>query len=314
MNFKGLVLIFFGITVSWMIGSIPPSNAQDKYCSDVFDVPEFNSSTHIQTKLCLIHFDTDQRDPFNTSRTPLHRKILVRNQREAEVTETVNFIRTLHDREDVTIHAIRIEGYADSVESDSLALSRERAERVNSLLRQRLGYRLYDIYAHELNYYGPELDSMVVTPPGVDEPANRRVEVTIFFSEEIYTPLPPTHHVIYFDSDKTTLNYIGRREFSAAVDAAVDAIRDLHKRQDVTIRAIRIEGHADTMESDSFALSRRRAETVDSLLWERLGYRLYNTYKPTVDYFGESVLVVPTADGIDEPANRRVEIILEFSR
>ena len=33
MNFKGLVLIFFGITVSWMIGSITPSNAQDKYCT-----------------------------------------------------------------------------------------------------------------------------------------------------------------------------------------------------------------------------------------------------------------------------------------
>ena len=207
MNFKRFVLIFFGITVSWLIGSITPSNAQD----------------NVQDLCTVIVGSTDDDDLLTAS----------------------DKVRTNH---------------------------------------------LCQMDDHE-----PLPTPTPITP----------------------IPIPERIYFIHFDTDKSRPN----RTQMAAVAEVAKAIRQLHDRQNVTLRSIRIEGHADTVATNAYnlKLSRERAETVDLLLRRALGARLYNTYESTVDYFGETQLAVPTANEIDEPANRRVEIKLqiddlEFSR
>ena len=199
MNFKGLVLIFFGITVSWMIGSITPSSTQAIICtvpvtasgdpitastsqrcqtnhlvvaaatreSQVYTETEherLSQRERVSVHTYLIHFDTDRTTPNNFS----------------EIYEVVSVIRQLHDRQNVTIRSIRIEGHADTVASHAYNydLSRRRAERVASLLQKAWGYRLYDIYDPELDYFG-ETRLRVPTFDEVDEPENRRVEIVL---------------------------------------------------------------------------------------------------------------------------------------
>jgi outer membrane protein OmpA-like peptidoglycan-associated protein len=76
------------------------------------------------------------------------------------------------------------------------------------------------------------------------------------------------------------------------------------------VRSTRIEvsGHADRSGSDAYnqALSMRRAEAVAAELTRRGVPRT----EMVIQAFGESRPLVPTADGVREPQNRRVEIIL----
>ena len=67
-------------------------------------------------------------------------------------------------------------------------------------------------------------------------------------------------------------------------------------------------GHADTSGTQRYNqdLSRRRAQAVASEL-VRLGVPREAI---TVQAFGESRPLVPTGDGVREPQNRRVEIVL----
>ena len=71
---------------------------------------------------------------------------------------------------------------------------------------------------------------------------------------------------------------------------------------------IEIAGHADRSGTPQYnqALSERRAAAVAAEL-ERRGIA---RSAMTVQAFGESRPLVPTADGVREPQNRRVEIVL----
>ena len=71
---------------------------------------------------------------------------------------------------------------------------------------------------------------------------------------------------------------------------------------------IELAGHADRSGTVRYnqALSLRRAEAVAAELI-RLGVP---RPRITVQGFGESRALVPTADGVREPQNRRVEIVL----
>ena len=77
-----------------------------------------------------------------------------------------------------------------------------------------------------------------------------------------------------------------------------------------TVRSTRIEvsGHADRSGPDAYnqALSMRRAEAVAAELTRRGVPRA----EMVIQAFGESRPLVPTADGVREPQNRRVEIVL----
>jgi outer membrane protein OmpA-like peptidoglycan-associated protein len=70
-----------------------------------------------------------------------------------------------------------------------------------------------------------------------------------------------------------------------------------------------VAGHTDTVgtAADNLRLSRARAQAIADWLRKR-GLRIPISYEG----FGESALLVATADNVDEPRNRRVDYILAF--
>jgi OmpA-OmpF porin, OOP family len=111
-------------------------------------------------------------------------------------------------------------------------------------------------------------------------------------------PGPRQLFIVFFDWDKASLTPDGRK----VLDAAAAAFK--------SNRPIRIEltGYTDTSgpEKYNMALSRRRAVTVRNYL-TRAGVP---TKAMDVAWKGEHDLRVPTPDGVREPQNRRVEIIM----
>lgn len=109
-------------------------------------------------------------------------------------------------------------------------------------------------------------------------------------------PYPPRVYVLYFTQGTTDLT-----EESKPILEAL--------RQAVTSGSeVQIVGHTDTVGSSESndALSRERAVEIRAAL-VRQGLPLENA---RVTGRGEREPRVPTADNVDEPANRRVEVIL----
>lgn len=109
-------------------------------------------------------------------------------------------------------------------------------------------------------------------------------------------PPPPRAYVLYFQEGKTDLTAESEPVLSAlrlAVTPAAD---------------VQIVGHTDTMGSsaDNDALSRDRATEIRAAL-VRQGLPVENA---KVTGRGERELRIPTGDGVSEPGNRRVEVIL----
>ena len=69
-----------------------------------------------------------------------------------------------------------------------------------------------------------------------------------------------------------------------------------------------IAGHADRSGPEAYnqALSERRADNVAQALGQR---GIPDQQRCAVEAYGESQPRVPTADGVREPQNRRVEIV-----
>ena len=111
-------------------------------------------------------------------------------------------------------------------------------------------------------------------------------------------PRRPTSFVVYFllDSDELT------QESSASLARMLDVVASYPAPEIVVI------GHTDTMGSDEYndRLSLQRAERLRSRLIER-GIDAANV---TASGRGERELLVPTADQVSEPRNRRVEIVV----
>lgn len=111
-------------------------------------------------------------------------------------------------------------------------------------------------------------------------------------------PLPPLSFLLYFKTNSFELTNGSR----ALLDPIIDAIKT---RQSENISVV---GHTDTEGSKeyNFTLSTKRAKTVHDLLVER-------GVDPAiieVTSYGEANLLVPTADNVKEPRNRRVEVIV----
>lgn len=104
-----------------------------------------------------------------------------------------------------------------------------------------------------------------------------------------------------------TLNFVeGSDDLTADSQQALDAMfADLAKR---SVPDVLVVGHTDAVGSDSYndALALKRAQTMRSALIAR-GI-------PPDDIVaigrGKRELLVPTADGVAEPRNRRVEIVV----
>jgi outer membrane protein OmpA-like peptidoglycan-associated protein len=111
-------------------------------------------------------------------------------------------------------------------------------------------------------------------------------------------PAPARTFLVFFDFDRADLSDRARAIIAEAAQnsTAIGTTR------------IEIAGHADRAGTPQYnqALSQRRAAAVAAEL-ERRGVARSNM---TVQAFGESRPLVPTADNVREPQNRRVEIIL----
>jgi len=111
-------------------------------------------------------------------------------------------------------------------------------------------------------------------------------------------PLPPARFTLYFIENKDELT----DESKKIVDSV---FAEIAKRP---VPDVMIIGHTDTVGSDAAndALSRQRAEVVRSAFVAR---GLANDKAITVGR-GKRELAVPTGDGVSEPRNRRVEILV----
>ena len=121
-----------------------------------------------------------------------------------------------------------------------------------------------------------------------------------------YTPPPaqpvapaPHSYLVFFDFNKSDLT----AQASQIVDQAASNATPAHATR------LTVTGHTDTVGSDAYnmRLSRRRAESVAA--------RLEKDGIPSSDIEivarGKRDLLVPTADGVREPQNRRVQILYD---
>ncbi|MDJ0387020.1 OmpA family protein [Roseomonas sp. E05] len=111
-------------------------------------------------------------------------------------------------------------------------------------------------------------------------------------------PAPARTYLVFFDFDRADLTDRARQIIA---EAAQNSGR-------VQSTRIEVAGHADRAGTPQYnqRLSQRRADAVAAEL-VRLGV---SRSAITVQAFGESRPLVPTADGVREPQNRRVEIVL----
>jgi outer membrane protein OmpA-like peptidoglycan-associated protein len=111
-------------------------------------------------------------------------------------------------------------------------------------------------------------------------------------------PAPARTYLVFFDWDRADLTTRAREIIG---EAAQNSRR-------VESTRIEVAGHADRSGSPQYnqRLSQRRAEAVAA----ELVNRGISRNEISVSAFGESRPLVPTADGVREPQNRRVEIVL----
>jgi outer membrane protein OmpA-like peptidoglycan-associated protein len=123
-------------------------------------------------------------------------------------------------------------------------------------------------------------------------------------SQAAYVPPPviapaqaPRSYLVFFDFNKSDLTQDAVRIVDQAAKNAAPA----------KVTRLEVTGHTDTVGSDAYnlRLSRRRAESVAAEL-EAQGIP---SSEIEIIAKGKRDLLVPTADGVREPQNRRVQIV-----
>ncbi len=109
-------------------------------------------------------------------------------------------------------------------------------------------------------------------------------------------PIPPTSFTLYFVVDSDELTAASRATFDTA-------LAEIARRP---VAEVAVTGHTDTLATTEYndRLGLQRATTVGNMLTSR-GIPASSIL---VAGRGERELLVPTADGVSEPRNRRVEI------
>jgi iron complex outermembrane receptor protein len=109
----------------------------------------------------------------------------------------------------------------------------------------------------------------------------------------------PRSYLVFFDFNKSDLT----AQATAIVDQAAK------NAASAKVTKLEVTGHTDTVGSDAYnmRLSRRRAESVAAQL-EKDGIP---SSEIEIVAKGKRDLLVPTADGVKEPQNRRVQIVYE---
>jgi len=112
-------------------------------------------------------------------------------------------------------------------------------------------------------------------------------------------PPPVRNFLVFFDFDKSSLT-------PRAMDIVKEAARITKTGQNTRVTCT---GHTDTAGPANYnmALSLRRANTVkDALVREGVSPTVISVVGK-----GEQALLVATKDGVREPQNRRVEIVIQ---
>lgn len=111
-------------------------------------------------------------------------------------------------------------------------------------------------------------------------------------------PLPPEKFILFFETGNTVLTAKSRQSI-------VDIIQAIKRRK---VLSVAVSGHTDSVGSVLIndRLAHDRAEFVRDLLI-RSGVNPDNL---TVSSHGKGNPLVPTPDGVAEPRNRRVEVIV----
>jgi len=133
-------------------------------------------------------------------------------------------------------------------------------------------------------------------PPGKPAVMEEREVEKLFGPALRALPPQPARFTLYFDQDSTRLT----PESGSLLAQVVEAIR-ARRGADTSV-----VGHTDTLgeAGHNYELSLRRAEAVADLL---VAAGLSREALEVTSH-GEENLLVPTADGIAEPRNRRVEV------
>jgi outer membrane protein OmpA-like peptidoglycan-associated protein len=112
-------------------------------------------------------------------------------------------------------------------------------------------------------------------------------------------PQPSAVFTIYFASNSAALTSVSLQSIQKAIEAI-----NSHKSS-----RIMLFGHTDTVASAEYnrKLSQQRAKSVaDMLVSKGVERGLIE-----IEYYGKEKLLIVTQDGVDEPKNRCVEIIVE---
>ncbi|MFN4089300.1 MAG: OmpA family protein [Alphaproteobacteria bacterium] len=142
-------------------------------------------------------------------------------------------------------------------------------------------------------------------PPAAPEPVVSRPAPPPPPPPRIADPMPPApepvvrSYLVFFEFDRSSLTPDARRIVEAAARTAGS----------VDVTRIDVTGHTDRAGSPTYnmGLSRRRAETVRAELI-RNGVSADDI---AIYAKGETELLIPTADGVREAQNRRVEIVIQ---
>jgi outer membrane protein OmpA-like peptidoglycan-associated protein len=161
----------------------------------------------------------------------------------------------------------------------------------------------------ELSSYPAGKPLVVQWNPSSDEPV-ARIEVFAYDNDGYYKGIAITpwavsipHEEVNFKTDSAKVEDSERPKLEASYVKVTEA---LAKHPDLRVTLF-IAGHTDTVGDAAYnlALSRRRAQAIARWFRQR-GLTIPIGYEG----FGESALLVKTADEVDEPRNRRVDYIL----
>ena len=136
------------------------------------------------------------------------------------------------------------------------------------------------------------------SPPSAPAPISNEDTQLIFEDALRVHPLMPESFLLYFQFNSNELT-------DASKVLIGNILASIKKRQS---RDISVIGHTDRTGSDIYnrQLSLERAQLVyDLLRAENIG-----TEDMTIIYHGEGNPLIPTADNIAEPRNRRVEVMV----
>lgn len=133
---------------------------------------------------------------------------------------------------------------------------------------------------------------------GVATPPPAEIMPPVEAGQVPLTPMAPedAKYLVFFDFDSSRVDQGG--------NSVLESVAAEIARQNIS--SVNVIGHADTSGSSRYnkRLSMKRANAVR----ESLLARGVNANLLMVDSRGEDELMVPTADNVREPANRRVEI------